>query len=86
MLELEPSIAGAKQQSRPVPLLDLKAQYAALREELSVALNRVVESQQFILGPEVAALEEAVVQYSPCRYSVGTYCVTLLGRDKTIKV
>ena len=41
-----------------VPLLDLKAQYATIRDEIQEALNRVVESQQFILGPEVRALEQ----------------------------
>ena len=50
------------------PLLDLKAQYAALRDEIHAAIERVVESQQFILGPEVEALEEEVATYSHCRY------------------
>jgi dTDP-4-amino-4,6-dideoxygalactose transaminase len=53
------------------PLLDLKAQYAALRDEIHAAIERVVESQQFILGPEVEALEEEVATYSHCRYGVG---------------
>lgn len=53
------------------PLLDLKAQYAALRDEIHAAIERVVESQQFILGPEVEALEEEVAAYSHCRYGVG---------------
>ncbi|MCS7010532.1 MAG: DegT/DnrJ/EryC1/StrS family aminotransferase [Anaerolineales bacterium] len=53
------------------PLLDLKAQYAALRDEIRAAIERVVESQQFILGPEVETLEEEVATYSHCRYGVG---------------
>jgi dTDP-4-amino-4,6-dideoxygalactose transaminase len=40
-----------------VPLLDLRAQYAPLRSELLEAVTRVCDSQQFILGPEVEALE-----------------------------
>jgi len=36
-----------------VPLLDLKAQYATIREEIQEAVNRVIDSQYFILGPEV---------------------------------
>ena len=40
-----------------VPLLDLQAQYRPLREELLAAITRVSDSQQFIMGPEVALLE-----------------------------
>ena len=40
-----------------VPLLDLQAQYAPLREEILAAIARVCDSQRFILGPEVEALE-----------------------------
>ncbi len=54
-----------------VPLLDLKAQYATLRDELREAVDRVLESQQFILGPEVEAFEEAVAAYCGCRHAVG---------------
>ena len=39
-----------------VPLLDLKAQYATIRDEIQDALDQVLESQRFILGPEVDAL------------------------------
>jgi len=56
---------------QPVPLLDLKAQYGTIREEARAALDRVAESQYFILGPEVKALEEAVAAYSQCRYGIG---------------
>jgi dTDP-4-amino-4,6-dideoxygalactose transaminase len=45
-----------------VPLLDLRAQYAALRTELIEAVTRVCDSQQFILGPEVDALEHALAE------------------------
>lgn len=54
-----------------VPLLDLKAQYAAIRDEVREAIDRVCESQYFILGPEVDALEHEVAEYSQCRYAVG---------------
>src|SRR5215212_1134368 len=40
-----------------VPLLDLEAQYAPLRSELLAAVTRVCDSQRFIMGPEVDALE-----------------------------
>jgi len=61
--------AGAK--SRPVPLLDLKAQYATIREELREAIDRVAESQHFILGPEVEGLEAEVAAYSQSEYGIG---------------
>ena len=54
-----------------VPLLDLTAQYATLRVEVREALDRVVESQKFILGPEVEALEAEVASYSGCAHGIG---------------
>jgi dTDP-4-amino-4,6-dideoxygalactose transaminase len=40
-----------------VPLLDLQAQYRPLREEILAAMTRVADSQRFIMGPEITALE-----------------------------
>lgn len=54
-----------------VPLLDLKSQYAAIRDEVHAAVDRVLESQEFILGPEVAALEMQVAEYCGCEHAVG---------------
>lgn len=54
-----------------VPLLDLKAQYLTIREEIRAAVERVLESQQFILGPEVEAFEREIAAYSECRYGIG---------------
>lgn len=54
-----------------IPLLDLKAQYASIRAEVREALDRVMDSQQFILGPEVEALEREVAEYCRCRHAVG---------------
>jgi dTDP-4-amino-4,6-dideoxygalactose transaminase len=54
-----------------VSLLDLKAQYAAIRSEVRAAIDRVCESQQFILGPEVAAFEEAVAAFCGVRFAIG---------------
>jgi dTDP-4-amino-4,6-dideoxygalactose transaminase len=55
----------------PVPLLDLKAQYAAIREEVRAAVDRVMESQVFIMGPEVTALEQEVAAYSQTGFGIG---------------
>jgi len=54
-----------------VPLLDLKAQYEPLRDEVEEAIRGVCESQYFILGPRVVELEESVAEYSGCNYGVG---------------
>jgi dTDP-4-amino-4,6-dideoxygalactose transaminase len=54
-----------------VPLLDLKAQYATIRTEIRAAIDRVCESQHFILGPEVQALEEAVAAFCGVRFAIG---------------
>ena len=54
-----------------VPLLDLKAQYKTIKEELDNALIQCAESQFFILGPEVQNLEEKMCEYLGCKYSVG---------------
>ena len=42
-----------------VPLLDLVAQYKTIKDEVQSALQRVIESQQFIMGPAIAELETA---------------------------
>jgi len=54
-----------------VPLLDLKAQYKTIREEIRAAVDRVLESQYFINGPEVRQLEEAISSYCSCKRAVG---------------
>lgn len=54
-----------------VPLLDLKAQYAPLREEIRAAMDRVCDSQHFILGPEVQALEEETAKFCGAKFAVG---------------
>ena len=54
-----------------VPLLDLKAQYDSIREEIDEAVLRVCASQRFILGPEVAELEKEVAARTGARFAVG---------------
>ena len=54
-----------------IPLLDLRSQYAIIRNEIRDAIDRVCDSQHFILGPEVAALEEAVASFSGANYAIG---------------
>jgi len=54
-----------------VPLLDLKAQYATVKDEIFAAIAEVMESQHFILGPKVEECEKAVAKYSNCQFAVG---------------
>lgn len=54
-----------------VPLLDLKAQYNSIRDEIDQAVAEVFASQQFINGPQVGELEQAVADYSGCTFGVG---------------
>lgn len=56
---------------KPVPLLDLRAQHAAIENEVRCAMDRVVASQHFILGPEVEQFEKEIAEYSACRYGIG---------------
>src|SRR3954468_1614588 len=46
-----------------IPYLDLKAQYESIRPEIGAALARVLDSCQFVLGPEVAAFEQDFAAY-----------------------
>ena len=54
-----------------VPLLDLKAQYASIRAEVTAAMHEVIESQWFIMGPEVKKLEEEIAAYCRTSFAVG---------------
>jgi dTDP-4-amino-4,6-dideoxygalactose transaminase len=54
-----------------VPLLDLKQQHTALREDLRAAIERVLDSQQFILGEDVRQLEAELANYTDARHAVG---------------
>jgi dTDP-4-amino-4,6-dideoxygalactose transaminase len=63
--------AGGVPSMITVPLLDLRAQYANIRTEIREAIDRVCESQRFILGPEVTALEEEVAQFCGVQFAIG---------------
>jgi dTDP-4-amino-4,6-dideoxygalactose transaminase len=54
-----------------IPLVDLKAQYDSIRDEIDAAIHRVVRSGQFILGSEVKAFEEEMAAYCGTRFAVG---------------
>lgn len=54
-----------------VPLLDLKAQYNAIKADIDTAVAAVFESQYFILGPVVKECETAIARYCGCSHGVG---------------
>lgn len=56
---------------KTIPMLDLGAQFRSIETEIRAAIDGVLESQHFILGPEVSALESEVAQYCGTRYGVG---------------
>ncbi len=54
-----------------VPLLDLKAQYATIKAEIAAALEEVLETQWFIMGPKIVELEKAIAEYCQTKFAVG---------------
>jgi dTDP-4-amino-4,6-dideoxygalactose transaminase len=57
--------------SKAMMFLDLHAQYAEIRQEILDAVARVLESQHFILGPEVEALEQEMALLTGCKFAIG---------------
>ena len=55
----------------PIPQLDLKAQFAAISVEVRAAVDEVLASQQFVLGPQNAALEQEVAGICGAKFGVG---------------
>jgi len=54
-----------------VPLLDLHPQHEGLRDEIIAAVTDVIDSTRYIMGPELERFEEAVAEYSGCKYALG---------------
>ncbi len=58
----------------PVPALDLKAQYATIKDEIDAAVRDVFTSQYFVLGPNVEAFEKEAAAYLGVKHAVGVNC------------
>jgi dTDP-4-amino-4,6-dideoxygalactose transaminase len=56
---------------KPIPLLDLKAQYATIREEIATEITRICDNQSFVLGEPVARLEREIAAYCSTPHAVG---------------
>ena len=63
--------AASTESCEPVPFIDLVAQYQTIKEEVKSAVDRCFESQTFILGDEVAALETEIAAYCDSQYAIG---------------
>ncbi len=55
----------------PIPVLDLAAQYRSIKPEIDAAIEQVLQSQHFILGPNVTALEQEVAAFCGRRFGIG---------------
>jgi dTDP-4-amino-4,6-dideoxygalactose transaminase len=53
------------------PFLDLKAEYATMKEDIRTAVDKVLESQQFIMGPEVKQLEAEIAAFVGSSFGIG---------------
>src|SRR5258708_19553010 len=62
---------SSQSQMKKVPLLDLQAQYETIRDDVRSAVDRVFDSQHFVLGAEVQALEEEIARYSQTNFAIG---------------
>lgn len=70
-MSLAPTLPSASAQANtPVPFLDLKAQFASLREEVLAALSDVAESATYVLGPHVRQFEAAFAEYIGTQHCV----------------
>ena len=54
-----------------IPIVDLRAQYASIRDQVRSAIDAVAESQQFILGPAVKQFESKMAAFLGCDHTVG---------------
>lgn len=56
---------------KKIPLLDLKAQYATIREEMRQAVDKVLEGGAYIMGPEVKKLEQEIAEFCGVKHAIG---------------
>src|SRR5437764_14371580 len=54
-----------------IPLVDLKAQYATIRDEVRAAIDDVLESMQLTIGPNVKAFDHEFASYIGTKHSIG---------------
>lgn len=67
--------------SSALPFIDLKAQYAALKASIDARIRRVLDHGQYIMGPEVAELEQALASYTGAKH-----CVTVASGTEALLI
>lgn len=63
-----------------IPFIDLKTQYAALKQSIDARIQRVLDHGQYIMGPEVAELESSARTIAQNRFSSSRFPTTFLSR------
>ena len=64
-----------------IPFIDLKTQYESLRPQIQERINRVLEHGQYIMGPEVAELEDRLAQYTGAKF-----CITVASGTDALMI
>ena len=66
---------------KPIPFIDLKGQYKALKPQIQSRINAVLEHGQYIMGPEVRELEERLQNYTGAKY-----CITVASGTEALLI
>jgi UDP-2-acetamido-2-deoxy-ribo-hexuluronate aminotransferase len=72
---------NAPEALKPLDFIDLKSQYAALREDINARIQRVLDHGQYIMGPEVAELEGKLAAYTGARH-----CITVASGTEALLI
>ena len=54
-----------------IPLVDLKAQYLSIKEEIDSAIQEILDTTRFFMGPPVKNFEENLAKFCDCKYAIG---------------
>lgn len=67
--------------NKPMDFIDLKSQYAALRENINARIQRVLDHGQYIMGPEVKELEDKLAAFTGARH-----CITVASGTEALLI
>ena len=72
---------NAPEKIKPMDFIDLKSQYAALRDTINARIQRVLDHGQYIMGPEVAELEGKLAEYTGAKH-----CITVASGTEALLI